>query len=239
MFNMGMKRPAEHVDGIDIRPRRPNPKRRKATPSPENDNDSSEPSSRSVSEDSALQSSPPVSDYAQASSLSSLQSPVSDDDSASSVYDSESTTDSDSSTDNGEDIITIGGPKKPHMTRLDFNEGARDLRTRLDSLLPQLAASNDLLASSGGHSNMEDVEDGEQHIEMNLGLGVLEERRSDESESESECSSGRNGEEDHDESGLLSSDAMQQLQHDARSDVMRKLLGRSIERRRPGIEDMG
>lgn len=236
---MGIKRPAEDIDGMDIRSRCPNPKRRKATTSPEKDYDSSEQSSCSVSEDSALQSSPHVSDHEQASSLSSLQSPVSDDDSASSLHDSESSTASDPSTDDDEDIITIGGPKKPRMTRIDFNERACDLRTRLDSLLPQLAASNDLLVSSDGHLNMEDVEDGEQHIEMNLGLGVLKERRSDESESESECSSGEDGEENHDESGLLSSDATQQAQHDARSDVMRKLLGWSEERRRPGIEDMG
>ena len=61
-----------------------------------------------------------------------------------------------------------------------------DLKSRVAMFLPQLQAANEGL-QQGDMAGFEDVDDEEQHIEMNLGLGVLTDKRSDiDSESSSE-----------------------------------------------------
>jgi hypothetical protein len=62
------------------------------------------------------------------------------------------------------------------MSPSHFQAGSGDLRTRLSAFLPQLAQANKVLEDGQEIHNMEDVEEDEQHIEMNLGLGVLEEK---------------------------------------------------------------
>lgn len=237
MFNMGMKRTANDVETSQPRSRHKDPKRVKFTRSDERD--SSDPSSRSVSEDSALRSSPPASEHDRKSSVSSIQSPLSDDESVSSVIDSDSDTSSDSSTSGDEEIITIGGPKKPRMMQTEVVEGAQDLRSRLDSFLPQLAASNEVLSSGRANFNIEDVEDGEQHIEMNLGLGVLEEKRHDSADSDSCSTSEEEQEDDTEDTTLHSSDVIQRPSERQHPNIIRKVFSQSSQRRRPGIEDLG
>lgn len=53
-----------------------------------------------------------------------------------------------------------------------------DLKSRVAMFLPQLQAANEGL-QQGDMAGFEDVDDEEQHIEMNLGLGVLTDKRSD------------------------------------------------------------
>jgi hypothetical protein len=68
------------------------------------------------------------------------------------------------------------------------DEDVPDLKARLATFLPQLKEANRMLDTA---KRIDDVGEGEQHIEMNLGLGVLEEKREgvqhhDESTSDSE-----------------------------------------------------
>lgn len=68
-------------------------------------------------------------------------------------------------------------PRKPLMS---VSHAAFDLRTRLSAFLPQLQKANADLENSteAGLRHLDDVADDEEHyIEMNLGLGVLKERR--------------------------------------------------------------
>lgn len=172
--------------------------------------------------------------------LSSIQSSIADNNNSESSADgSEVGTKSSSELENEEEIITIGGPKKPRITHYDVTEGAQDLRSRLDALLPQLAASNDLLAGNGGGFSMEDVEDGEQHIEMNLGLGVLEEKREDGSSSSDGDSDEASIDEGEEADMLFSSGTVQRSAEEWDTNVVSKLLGRSRRGRRPGIDDLG
>lgn len=236
---MGVKRGADAGQRPSTRYKRKDLKRVKLTRSNEDNHDSSGPSSCSVSEDSALQSSPPASEHGRKSSVSSIQSPVSNDESISSAVASDSDTSSVSSNGEDEEIITIGGPQKPRRIQTDVMKGAQDLRTRLNTFLPELAASNELLSSNGAKLNIEDVGDGEEHIEMNLGLGVLEEKKDDESDSESDTVSEGEDEEDIKDPIIHSSDAVPQPPERRQPDIIRKAFGRSRAPRRPGIEDMG
>ena len=82
---------------------------------------------------------------------------------------------------------------------------------------------------------MEEVEEGEQHIEMNLGLGVLEEKQEGDSSSSDESS----GDESGDEDGVpASSGAVEREKEDRDTQVMDKLTGRKRDRRRGGVEEV-
>ena len=54
---------------------------------------------------------------------------------------------------------------------------AKELEARLHAFLPKLRKANSKLAENSASLNMEQVDDSEQHIEMNLDLGVLEQRQ--------------------------------------------------------------
>lgn len=54
---------------------------------------------------------------------------------------------------------------------------AKELESRLHAFLPKLRQANQKLAEQSTKLNMEHVDDGEQHIEMNLNLGILEEKQ--------------------------------------------------------------
>lgn len=81
--------------------------------------------------------------------------------------------------------------------------------------MSKMQQANSELAAKGAALSMEDVGDDEQHIEMSLGLGVLEEQRDGDAESES----GEEGE-----------------QQD--SDVMQTLLGLAGEQKRYTVEEV-
>lgn len=73
---------------------------------------------------------------------------------------------------------TVPTRTKPIMSATN-TEGAGDLKSRLAAFLPQLAASNqklEELKQKGELKGFEDVEEGKDYIEMDLGLGVLEEK---------------------------------------------------------------
>lgn len=232
---MATKRTADALEAPTSRHRRQPAKRARLSPTAEERTNSSEPSSCSVSEDSALQSSPPASPRQRVSSMSSLET-------ADSVSDSESSSSSDSESDLSEsdedDIVTIGAPKKPNIQRMNTSDGQQDLKARIAALLPQLEKANSLLTSEGEKHSMEDVEDGEQHIEMNLGLGVLEERDEEGSDSsdESEASS---DDDDDDASALPISSGVVKSSQRSEAGVMDALTGRRSRKEKAGIEEVG
>ena len=232
---MGTKRAAETSDDSRPRPRRENYKRARLS-LPPNEN-SSDPSSCSVSVDSALQSSPPISEHTRESSLSSLQPHGNEDDSVESV--SSSTSDVSDDNDSEDDIITIGGPKKPDITHSHFQAGSDDLRSRLSAFLPQLAEANEVLQDGQEVHSMEDVEEDEQHIEMNLGLGVLEAKVDNGDSSSSDRSSDTEDEPGQQDDLPTSSGTAKRRKEDRNSDVMGDLLGKPMERHKVGIEDLG
>ena len=232
---MGTKRAAEDTDISRPRPRRENSKRARLSPTPKDN--SSDPSSCSVSVDSALQSSPPVSEHTRQSSLSSVQPYNYDVDSEESV--SSSTSSDIADNDSDDDIITIGGPKKPHISPSHFQAGSDDLRSRLSAFLPQLAEANEALQDGREIHSMEDVEADEQHIEMNLGLGVLEEKDEDGDSSSSEDSSDVDNKFGQQGDLPASSGTAKRRREDRDLNVMGNLLGKPREGRKVDIEDLG
>lgn len=171
--------------------------------------------------------------------MSSLQPTDSSSDSESNLS-SDSDSDSDVSvSDSQEGLVTLGGPKKPNIHRIGAPEGSEGLKARIAAFLPQLEEANGLLLSEGGQYSMEDVEDGEQHIEMNLGLGVLEEQQqeadtSDDNGSDSSdevASDGRPGLPVY--SGPVRSPSNDETRY------MDALKGRHTEKRKSGIEEVG
>ncbi|EMC97954.1 hypothetical protein BAUCODRAFT_22819 [Baudoinia panamericana UAMH 10762] len=144
---------------------------------------------------------------------------------------------SDTDSDEGSGIVTVGGPQKPFIDKAAPTSSASDLQARLAALLPELAAANRQLEQGGKDYDMEDVQDGEQHIEMNLGLGVLEEKHGDETSAEEESS--------EDESEVDEDTAPTSLLHEYRPQdkdtrVMQKLTGQhKTMQRKVAIEELG
>lgn len=124
------------------------------------------------------------------------------------------------------------------------------LQSRLTALLPKLRYANDELEierregwlgnrdiekldeDEGGHEDGINGENGKPYIEMNLGLGVLEERRETVSESEEEPSTSREGDEKDDE----------EEKEEVESGILETLLGkkqRSKGREKVNIQDVG
>lgn len=179
-----------------------------------------------------------MSDHTRNSSFSSLQSAGHGDSESSLSSPSEESSDEDDEVE--ERITTVGGPKKPQIARGAVLEGAQDLQTRLSALLPRLAAANSELDPDGVGYSMEDVEDGEQHIEMNLGLGVLEEKLNGDSSSSAEESDIDSESETSDIEDLpTSSGAVMRELEGKDTQVMNKLRGQKTKRRKAGIEDLG
>lgn len=152
----------------------------------------------SVSEASALRSTPPASSEEHESRRRRLRSSGSGS-SVSSAVETPSSEDESSSTGGDEDededeeeedmeheeedrqleigkerVAVVGGAQKPAIGPPEVvMRGARELRERLGTLLPQLAAAEAMLGQEG--VCMEGEGEGGAWIEMDLGLGVLEE----------------------------------------------------------------
>ena len=150
--------------------------------------------------------------------------------SADSDSDDASTSDSDSDSEEDaseeeEEIATLKPGVKPDFSRARaIASGAPSLEDRLKAFLPQLAEANSRLQKGGeGEYSMEVVGEDEPHIEMDLGLGVLEETNgdgrseSDEEEGEEKGEGGRKRKE---------------------KDVMGELMGKK-ENQTAGIEEVG
>lgn len=142
----------------------------------------------------------------------------------------------DSSSDSEEEeeeekIATLKPGTKPDFSAR-IAAGAPSLEDRLKAFLPQLAEANDLLGKGNAKEHsMEDVGDDEPHIEMSLGLGLLEEKNGKEGEGQEESDS-------EDDEGMDGSgeDAVEKKRKE--KDVMGKLMG-GRENQAAGIEEVG
>jgi hypothetical protein len=148
--------------------------------------------------------------------------------------DSPSTSDSESETEDAsekEEIATLKPGTKPDFSSArKIASGAPSLEDRLKAFLPQLAEANSKLQKGGeGEYSMEVVGEDEPHIEMDLGLGVLEETKGG---SESE------GESDEDEDEDEGEEKGEGERKRKEKDVMAELMGKK-ENVTAGIEEVG
>ncbi|KAK4505529.1 hypothetical protein PRZ48_003492 [Zasmidium cellare] len=223
---MAQKRTSTEAGIIPVRTRAPEPKRSRLSPSAKIPSDSSDVSC-SVSEASALQSTPEGSNTIRQSSPSSVSA---DDEESSDSDGSDTPSDDSSSEDEDEDesedeIVTLGGPKKPAIDPKRVLEEAHKLYARLQEIMPKLRQANSNLAENAGALNIENVKDGERHIEMNLGLGVLEEQQ-DSDEEEPVIKESLDGQDD----------VAQEPK--SRPDAMQSLMGADQNSVRPSIEEV-
>jgi hypothetical protein len=169
-----------------------------------------------------------------------------DDDPTSSSGSSSEESDSDSSDEEDEEINqtttsastipSIPHRPKPRIKPMKTKAGS-DLLSRLSAFLPQMKDANDTLekeiaAGRGKDMVLDDAdeEDGKQYIEMNLGLGVLKEKRDGDDSSEA----------DSDDENPYAANGHSGGQSD--SDVLGKLMGakKSVksDKEKPSIEEM-
>ncbi|OJD10800.1 hypothetical protein AJ78_08285 [Emergomyces pasteurianus Ep9510] len=177
--------------------------------------------------------------------------------SGSSISSSCSSSSSSSSSSSGQfesetnDIVNVSGPsdlvsvphRPPHPKPSIHRLNGSTLRSRLTSFLPQLRVANENLekeiaagnAAGVELSQSEDTEIDGQYIEMNLGLGVLEEQRG-ESGSLTSTDTESTISYDEDNSARPATKKQPKPHHDM--NVMNKLMGNKPETKRPTIEDI-
>ncbi|KAJ5771205.1 uncharacterized protein N7511_003256 [Penicillium nucicola] len=138
--------------------------------------------------------------------------------------------------DSSSSLPHIGGRPKPRIHRM---KGDSELLSRLTSFLPQMKTANEDLqkeieAGRVGNLVLDNAdESGEQYIEMDLGLGVLEEKKDGDSSSEDE--------DDDEESKTGTAGAGNTSQDLKDSDIIGKLMGgkgKKAEADKPSIEEM-
>lgn len=218
--------------------------RRELSPSALEPSDSSAPNSCSASKDSALFSTEHSSGNETANSdldstSSSAVSESSDDTSSGSDSENESMNGEDGSEDESMneaevEIVTLPLPKKPKKPTIKAVEVVGqevDLGARLKRFLPQLAAANQELeayraAGMLKERNLEvvDEEAGKDYIEMDLGLGVLEETSSN-----SRDSGSRGHYDDSTDTTALEIEE---------KDILGKLMGRTKRKNGIGIQEV-
>ncbi|KAK4989150.1 hypothetical protein LTR50_003486 [Elasticomyces elasticus] len=218
------------------------------------DSNSSHPSSRSISEASALRSTPERSPRADLTSFSSAdgEAPSSDLEDSDSSISSDSNDDSDDSgplqeeedeeADDDDDIITISTAKKPVIKPI---HETGELRAKLAAFLPQMAEANEVIerlrrAGDALGVGFEDPaeEDEGGYIEMNLGLGVLEEKDPD-AGSGGEESGSWSSEEEVEGKELSASCGRAGFVGVKEVDVLGRLLGQRRNAARTQIQEIG
>lgn len=76
------------------------------------------------------------------------------------------------------DMISLPKQVKPSITSYSAASGSAKLQSRIAAFLPQLRKANEDLVTAGDNCRIDAVPDDEDHyIEMDLGLGVLKEKR--------------------------------------------------------------
>jgi hypothetical protein len=158
---------------------------------------------------------------------SSRDESTSDSDASSSSGESDAST-SEEEDEDEEEIATIKPGTKPNFSAR-VASGAPSLADRLKSFLPQMAEANSKLEQGDANEySMEAVKDDEPHIEMDLGLGVLEETNGKDGEDSDD-------DEDEEKDGDTSASPERKRKE---KDVMGKLMGKK-ENQTAGIEEVG
>jgi hypothetical protein len=114
-------------------------------------------------------------------SVTSSSSDISEDDESTSDDSDSVNEDTDEEEDREENLSIL---QKPTIDPHYVIAYAKELRDKLQAFLPQLQNANRELASNAADLNMETVGDDEQHIEMDLRLGVLEQQRDNQNPSQ-------------------------------------------------------
>jgi hypothetical protein len=116
------------------------------------------------------------------------------------------------------DMISLPIQSKPSISSSTTVTGLSDLRSRIASFLPQLRKANEELVAAGDDRRIDAVaEDQDQYIEMDLGLGVLKEKKrprplnGEIRTHEISSSSSSSSDDDESEVGDLEKDAMLKL----------------------------
>ncbi|KAJ5717125.1 hypothetical protein N7488_002771 [Penicillium malachiteum] len=130
-------------------------------------------------------------------------------------------------------IPHVQGRPKPRIRKM---EGNSELLARLSAFLPKMKSANEdlekeIAAGRGKDVVLDEVDDDKDYIEMNLGLGVLEEKRGDNADP-----SGNEG----DGEGMdgIESDKKGNMGDD--SDILSQLMGgKDLDADKPSIEDLG
>ncbi|KAH0284258.1 hypothetical protein M436DRAFT_77926 [Aureobasidium namibiae CBS 147.97] len=133
--------------------------------------------------------------------------------------------------------------QKPSFAR----PATSDLQSRLQAFLPQMAAANaelEKLAQEGGleGKRLEDVGEGDEYVEMELGLGVMEQKKereesSDESSDESSEDSSEDSEDDDKDD--KEQKKIQKEKEQKEKDILGRLMGHKQGREKAaGIQEV-
>ncbi|KAJ5226227.1 hypothetical protein N7468_007452 [Penicillium chermesinum] len=119
-------------------------------------------------------------------------------------------------------IPSITGRRKPRITAPNVNS---DLMARLSAFLPQIQSANEQLEKeiAEGHGQnlvLDNADEGSDYIEMNLGLGVLEEKSGDGQNSDG---ADKNAQLDGDSNEIPANQANRSSEQD--SDILSHLMG--------------
>ncbi|CAD0046214.1 unnamed protein product [Aureobasidium pullulans] len=134
---------------------------------------------------------------------------------------------------------------KPNFAR----PATSDLKSRLQTFLPQMAAANaelEKLAQEGGleGKRLEDVGEGDEYVEMELGLGVMEEKKegddsSDETSDESSDDSSEDSSEEDDDDDEKEQKKKQKEKEQKEKDILGRLMGHKQGREKAaGIQEV-
>ncbi|KAJ5917605.1 hypothetical protein N7466_011159 [Penicillium verhagenii] len=126
-------------------------------------------------------------------------------------------------------IPNISGRPKPQIQKM---KGNSELLARLSAFLPKMKSANEDLEkeiAAGKDVVMDEVDENKDYIEMNLGLGVLEEKREGDSSGDEA--------DDEDMSGMGSDKKAKAGLND---DILEKLMGgKDLDADKPSIEELG
>ena len=137
-------------------------------------------------------------------------------------------------------IQDLPASRKPLMS---VSHAAFDLRTRLSAFLPQLQKANADLenATEAGLRHLDEVADDEDHyIEMNLGLGVLKEKRPPSAQADGLRLLDEDGTSSSEDSDSDSTEARDNVDdQNVDSAALRNLMGaKRSGRKKPSIQDL-
>ncbi|KAJ5752969.1 hypothetical protein N7520_009886 [Penicillium odoratum] len=132
-------------------------------------------------------------------------------------------------TSNTSSIPNVSGRPKPKIHKM---QGNSELLARLSSFLPKMKSANEdlekeIAAGRGKDIILDEVDDDKDYIEMNLGLGVLEEKRDGDSSGDEA--------DDEDMGGMESGTKKSGV-----DDILEKLMGgKDLDADKPSIEELG
>ncbi|BDD59714.1 hypothetical protein MAP00_004908 [Monascus purpureus] len=196
-------------------------------------------------------------DAKSAASITS-QNNLSEEEETSSLGEDETSSDSSSSESDGNDdadedngaesaetpIPYVPGRPKPRIYRVNQDS---DILSRVSSFLPKLRSANEALQREIDAGRAKDVKldevDGDeegQYIEMNLGLGVLEEKRDDnETDTSEEDATSDTDVKGEEEEAKDSAAAVSRPPRPRESNILGKLMGNKTARKnKPAIEEI-